>query len=314
MMVKDVKIIEAAYELGAGTRGAQLGPSALSREISQIQSGVLLSAQKETLSQPITENPTSKNGTPFAHNIQFIQQSINHVAASVERALFEKRFPLVFSGDHSNAIGTVTGIADSFPDKKIGVIWVDAHLDLHSPYTTPSGNMHGMAVNALLSDNHLANRKNELNPETTSLWNKIKKSGRLEIHPKIAPENIVFIGTRDYEEEEWELVQHLKIKVFTPDDIRRQGMPRVLDETLKILGHCDLLYTSFDVDSLDPAISTGTGTPAPDGLSYQDAEQVFKSLINHPKTTVFEITEINPLLDNDHSMPRTIAQLLASAW
>jgi arginase len=174
--------------------------------------------------------------------------------------------------------------------------------------------MHGMAVNALLSDNHLANRKNELNPETTSLWNKIKKSGRLEIHPKIAPENIVFIGTRDYEEEEWELVQHSKIKVFTPDDIRRQGMPRVLDETLKILGHCDLLYTSFDVDSLDPAISTGTGTPAPDGLSYQDAEQVFKSLINHPKTTVFEITEINPLLDNDHSMPRTIAQLLASAW
>jgi arginase len=313
-MVKEVKIIEAAYEMGAGTRGAQLGPSALSREISQIQPGVLLSAQKETLSQPMAEIPISKNGTPFAHNIHFIHQSINHVAASVERALLEKTFPLVFSGDHSNAIGTVTGIADSFPGKKIGVIWVDAHLDLHSPYTTPSGNMHGMAVNALLSDNHLANRKNELNPETTSLWNKIKKSGRLEIHPKILPENIVFIGTRDYEEEEWELVQHLNIKVFTPDDIRRKGMQRTLDETLAILGHCDLLYTSFDVDSLDPAISTGTGTPAPDGLSYQDAELVFKCLINHPKTSVFEITEINPLLDNDHSMPRTIAQLLASAW
>lgn len=314
MMVKSIKIIEAAYELGAGTKGAHLGPSALFSEISSIKPNVLHLAQKETLAQLMEQKSVSKNGTPFAHHIHSIQQSINEVAASVEKALHEKTFPLVFSGDHSNAIGTVTGIADSFPDKKIGVIWVDAHLDLHSPYTTPSGNMHGMAVNALISDNHPANRKNELNPETTSLWNKIKKSGRLEIHPKIQPENIIFIGTRDYEEEEWALAQHLKIKIFTPDDIRIKGMQNILNETLSILDHCDLLYTSFDVDSLDPAISTGTGTPSPDGLNYEDAELVFQYLINHPKTTVFEITEINPLLDTDQSMPRTIAQLLASAW
>jgi arginase len=91
-------------------------------------------------------------------------------------------------------------------------------------------------------------------------------------------------------------------------------MQSILDETLSYLGQCDYLYTSFDVDSLDPGISTGTGTPAPDGLTYQDAALIFKTLVKHPKTTVFEISEINPLLDNDHSMPKTIAQLLASAW
>lgn len=313
-MGKTVKIIEAAFEFGAGTRGSHLGPSALYQEISQTNPGILQIAQREMLPQSTADGLTHGSNTPFAHHIHAIHKAVNHIAASVEKALQEKALPLVFSGDHSNAIGTVTGIADAYPGKKIGIIWVDAHLDLHSPYTTPSGNMHGMAVNALLSENHHGNHKNELNPETITLWNKIKKSGRLEIHPKISPENIVFIGTRDFEEEEWDLVQHLKIRVYTPDDIRKKGMSNILAETHSYLDHCDLLYTSFDVDSLDPTISSGTGTPAPDGLSYQDAELIFKSLVNHPKTTVFEISEINPLLDNDHSMPRTIAQLLASAW
>ena len=312
-MTKKIKFIEAAFELGAGTQGAKLGPAALYEEISKTAPGIISNADKETLMQDMLL-PVSTNNTPFAFHIQAIHQSVNLLAESVEKALHEDYFPIVFSGDHSNAIGTVTGIVDAFSDKKVGVIWVDAHLDLHSPYTTPSGNMHGMAVKALLPEKISGFRKNELNPETITLWNKIVKSGRKEITPKISPENIVFIGTRDYEEEEWALIQQLNIRIYTPDDIRKKGMSCILNETLSYLDQCDLLYTSFDVDSLDPGISTGTGTPSPDGLSYQEAELIFKSLVKHPKTSVFEISEINPILDNDHSMPKTIAQLLASAW
>lgn len=311
-MTKKLKIIEAAFELGAGTPGAILGPAALFEALNNTTPALIADSEKESLFQD-EEVPFINNNTPFAYHIHAIHQSVNRVAASVEKALSEDFFPLVFSGDHSNAIGTVTGIADAFADKKIGVIWVDAHLDLHSPYTTPSGNMHGMAVKALLPDNIGAYRKNELNPETITLWSKIKKSGRNEITPKISHQNIVFIGTRDYEEEEWELVQQHNIKIYTPDDIRKKGMAKILEETLDYLQNCDLLYTSFDVDCLDPTISAGTGTPAPDGLSYSDAEAVFKTLLPHPNSVVFEITEINPLLDNDHSMPKTVAQLLASA-
>ncbi|NBP06368.1 MAG: arginase [Bacteroidetes bacterium] len=311
-MTPKIKFIEAAFELGAGTPGAKLGPGALCKEILNISPKIMEGAEKETLIQDNLIS-VSSNNTPFAFNIHSIYQSVNLLAESVEKALLDGYFPIVISGDHSNAIGTVTGIADARPDKNIGVIWVDAHLDLHSPYTTPSGNMHGMAVKALLPDNLSAYRKNELNPETTTFWSKIKKSGHRGITPKILPQNIVFIGTRDFEEEEWSLIEGHNIRICTPDDIRKRGMKQILDEALEYLKNCDLLYTSFDVDSLDPTISMGTGTPSPDGLSYSDAELVFKTLLPHPKTAVFEISEINPLLDTDNSMPKTIAQLLAAA-
>jgi len=311
-MTKKIKFIEAAFEMGAATPGAKLGPGALSEAILNASPALLNGAEKETLPQdnPIT---ITFNNTPFAFHIHAIYRSVNLLAASVEKALSENYFPVVFSGDHSNAIGTVTGITDACPDKKIGVFWVDAHLDLHSPYTTPSGNMHGMAVKALLPDNISNYQKNELNPETITFWSKIKKSGRRELTPKILPQHIVFIGTRDYEEEEWALVKTLNIRIYTPDDIRKKGMQQILNESLEYLQDCDMLYTSFDVDSMDPSISAGTGTPSPDGLSYNDAELVFKILLPHPKTVAFEISEINPLLDNDHSMPKAVAQLLASA-
>ncbi|MFN4914837.1 MAG: arginase [Sphingomonadales bacterium] len=309
---KRIKFIEAAFELGAGTQGSKLGPAALYEAVCNTTPDLVKETERETLTQESLGSIISNN-TPFAFHIHAIHQTVNLVAESVEKTLASNHYPIVFSGDHSNAIGTVTGIAEAYPGKNIGVIWVDAHLDLHSPYTTPSGNMHGMAVKALLPDNISSYRKNELNPETIKFWSKIKKSGRQEITPKISPQNIVFIGTRDYEEEEWALVQQHNIKIYTPDDIRKKGMAKIMAETLEYLQNCDLLYTSFDVDCLDPTISTGTGTPAPDGLSYSDAEVVFKTLLPHPKSVVFEITEINPLLDNDHSMPKTVAQLLASA-
>jgi arginase len=307
-----IKFIEAAFDLGAGAQGAKLGPAALYEEICRISPAVISDTEKESLVQDQTTS-LSSNNTPFAFHIHEIHRSVNRIASTVEKALADQYFPVILSGDHSNAIGTVTGIADAHSDKNFGVIWVDAHLDLHSPYTTPSGNMHGMAVNALLPDNIGSYRKNELNPDTITLWSKIKKSGRKEITPKIAPQHIVFIGTRDYEEEEWALVQHLNIRIYNPDDIRKKGMSQILSESLEYLQKCDILYTSFDVDSLDPTISSGTGTPSPDGLSYSDAEIVFKTLLKHPKTAVFEISEINPLLDNDHSMSKTIAQLFVSA-
>jgi len=309
-MSKEIKIIEAASENGAGKRGASLGPKAVLLEAREQNSSIFNHRLWEEVPNG-NQNISPKYNTPHARNIENLVLSLEEVAKKVEITLRDDYFPLVISGDHSNAIGTVSGIKNYFTDEKIGVIWVDAHLDLHSPYTTPSGNMHGMSLNALLDKDNLEFKRNQPAQLTEDLWEKIKRLGSHGICPKLQPDHIVFIGTRDFEKEEIALVEKYSMKVFDPDHVRDMGIELVIEETLKHLEHCDYLYVSFDVDSQDTTISEGTGTPVDGGLLYPEAETVFKTLFHHPKVVCFEISEINPLLDTENRMAKSVLKLLS---
>lgn len=308
-MPKEVKIIEAASENGAGKRGASLGPAAIFLEAREKQLDIF-DSRGWIISQDYNDEFYPEHHTPYARNIQSIVKAFSHSCQIVEDVLRDDYFPLIFSGDHSNAIGTISGTRNYFNTDRLGVIWVDAHLDLHSPYTTPSGNMHGMALNPLLNKDNLENRRNKPAQMTEDLWNELKKLGSHGICPKISPEDVVFIGIRDYEKEEWSLIEKYGMKVITPEEVRKSGIDHCLQQALQHLNPCDNIYTSFDVDSMDTSISRGTGTPVDGGLSFSDAREIFRTLFHHEKVCAFEITEVNPLLDNQNMMARTVVELL----
>ena len=301
-----IQVVVSNFEIGAGKRGAEKGPLSLLESLKQLEiefdSPILLNA---------ADYSESESQTPFCKHIFEIEKASSLLNAEIENQLSQNKFPLILSGDHSNAIGGISGVKNAYPDKRIGVIWVDAHADLHSPYTTPSGNMHGMPLAALLNADNLKFQKNQISIEETQAWDRLKKIGSNSIAPKIKPEDIVFIGIRDAEKEEWGLIEEHGIKTFEPHDIKTHGIFFAINNALKHLEACDLIYVSFDVDSLDPSVSVGTGTTAPDGLSFTEAEAVFKTFLNHPKLVAFEITEINPSLDQEgNPMANVVAALL----
>ncbi|MBL7812527.1 MAG: arginase [Bacteroidetes bacterium] len=309
-MAREIKILEAASENGAGKRGASLGPRAVFLQAREDKCDIFKDRIWETIPNLVL-NLQPEFNTPYAKNIENLLPALAEVANHVEATLQDDYFPLILSGDHSNAIGSVSGIRNFFHDEKVGVIWIDAHYDLHSPFTTPSGNIHGMALNALLDKDNLENKINQPAQLTEDYWEKLKKLGNRGICPKIMPDDIVFIGVRDFEKQEAALVEKYGIKTFHPQDIRNLGIAQVLADALEHLSACDHLYISFDVDSQDTSVSMGTGTPVPDGLLPPEAEMVFTTLFHHPKVVAFEITEINPLLDTQNRMAKSVVKLLS---
>lgn len=307
-----LNVIEAQSDQGAGIRGAAEGPQAVFDEARKRNFFRFLTVPFITIPQS-TEPGEKGMSTPFAKNIAAITDSLNELSGAVESVLKAKNFPLVFSGDHSNAIGTLSGMREAFPDSRIGVIWVDAHLDLHSPFTTPSGNIHGMALNASLGLDNLENQKNEPSDITVSFWEKLKHCGPSEISPKIDARDVVLISIRDYEQEEIDLAAKHNMKIFNPDMINNLGIENVIEGSLNYLDRCDVLYVSYDVDSQDTSVSTGTGTPVPDGLLPEQSLQIFKRLLKHPKVKCFEITEINPSLDSFNKMARSVVDYLEAS-
>jgi arginase len=297
MQINKLQIIEVKSELGAGKRGASLGPDALKLADAVNEASFYL--RKAILKVADYNDELLKaSETPFAKYIRFIKVVNEQICAAVEQTLKDDKFPFIVSGDHSNAAGTIAGLKNYYHDKKIGVIWIDAHADMHSPFTTPSGNMHGMPIACSLGLDNIDGQINNVNESERQLWEELKKVGTRRITPKINPENIVFIGIRDLEEEEWDLIGENNIRFFSPREIKERGIPEIAGETLEHLAGMDLIYISFDVDSLDSSISFGTGTPSPYGLTEEEARDLIYILTRSPKLTAFEITEINPLLDN----------------
>ena len=189
------------------------------------------------------------------------------------------------------------------------MVWIDAHADLHSPYTTPSGNMHGMPLAIALGEDNLENRKNEPHPETVELWNSLKNYA---VTGKIQPEHLVFVGVRDTETPEDNLMVKLKLKNHKVDEVRRKGAKVIARDILKQLDSCDLIYVSFDVDSMDPAeVSFGTGTPVKHGLFPIEALDVMEVLVQSGKLCCLEFVEINHCLDNkQNKMAETALSVL----
>jgi len=224
--------------------------------------------------------------------------------------LKSKNFPLVLSGDHSSALGTISGIKASFPNKRLGVVWIDAHADLHSPYTSPSGNVHGMPLAAAMSIDNLEGQVNTVTKETEDYWVGMKNTGI--IGAKISPEDLIYFGVRDTEDPEEILMKKLQIKNYKVEEVRYRGIQTCLDEAIQKLSDCEMIYISFDVDSMDcDLISKGTGTPVSKGFDQYEVIDLINGFISTNKVVCLEIVEINPLLDhNGNKMAETAFEVL----
>jgi len=230
------------------------------------------------------------------------------VAESVQHVLKTGRFPLILAGDHSSAAGTLVGLQQALPGKRLGVVWIDAHADLHSPYTTPSGNMHGMPLAMACGIDNFECKVNDPKGETTDYWEQIKNVGTPG--PKILPEDIVYISVRDFEKPENYLINKYNINFIETEDVKKAGPIVIAQRTLQMLSHCDLIYISFDVDSMDSRISAGTGTPVPNGLTVDEARALNVALCKDPRVCAWEICEVNPTLDTENRMAENAFEIL----
>jgi arginase len=305
--MKNIKLIEVPSEIGAGTRGASLGVDAIKIAALDFMSNffVHFPSEKIEVENNLLFEPIQ---SPYAKRITGMVTLYERVSKAVSDSIKGSFFPVVLSGDHSTAGGTIAGIKIAKPKSKLGAIWIDAHADLHTPYTTPTGNMHGMCLATAIGEDNQECGVHELDEKTAKLWDKLKNIG--DIFPKILPEDIVFISLRDYEAEEKALIEKYGIKVITTSEVRRNGAESVSRKAIRYLSDCTDIYVSFDVDSLDSSISKGTGTPVSNGLREREVEDLISKFMQNRKICCFEITEVNPTLDKENLMAEIAFNIL----
>ncbi len=220
------------------------------------------------------------------------------LASKIEKSLDTGDFPLVIGGDHSIAIGTIAGIA-SFCRKKnktLGVLWVDAHGDMNTAETSPSGNIHGMPLAVSVGLGAL---------ELTSVGGDFRK---------VDPKNIVMIAIRDLDEGEKSAIKKNGLNIFTMEDIDKHGMAVVITKALRKLRAVDYLHVSFDLDAMDPQVAPGVGTPVKGGLDYREAHLIMETLAESKRMTSLEIVEANPILDNRNQSAEFAVELVQSGF
>ena len=288
-------------ELGAGTRGSSLAFPAMLTASLKSKSDLF---DKYPVEEIENENQYLFNypKNSFAKHIDGIIKIYDKLSNKIKSIYANNNFPIVISGDHSSAGGTIAGIKASHPNKKLGVVWIDAHADLHSPLTTPSGNMHGMPLAISLNDNNSQSKINLVEDSVFKKWDTLTGKEK-----KILPENLIFFGVRDTEKQEDEMINRLNLRNYSVEEIRSKGIQKCVLESLKLLKECELIYISFDVDSLDSSISKGTGTPVPNGFSISEIKNLLKYFFMSKKICCFEITEVNPTLDNKGNKMAEIA-------
>ncbi|TDE41936.1 arginase [Flavobacterium rhamnosiphilum] len=308
-MGKAIKLIKNRSDIGAGTRGSDLGIDAIEIAAINRDSDYFNQFEFEDV-ETHNESIYDKNRNAFAKRIEHVVEQCTRVCNAVKNNLEDHFFPIVLSGDHSSALGTISGIKAAYPEQTLGVIWIDAHADLHSPYTSPSGNIHGMPLAAALADDNLSCQINEVTPETQQHWESMKNIGYKGA--KVLAENLIYFGVRDTEEAEDKQIEKLQIKNYKVDEVRFRGLQTCVAEALSKLTHCEVLYISFDVDSMDcDMISYGTGTPVPKGFDQYEIIAIINQIIQTKKVVCIEFVEVNPLLDTKgNKMAETAFEVL----
>ena len=305
----EIKIIKNRSDIGAGTRGSDMGIDAI--EIAAInQNNDFFHRYSFVDVKTHNESIYHKNTNNFAKRIEHVKEQCQRVSDAVKETISSGNFPIVLSGDHSSALGTISGIKAANPEKTIGVIWIDAHADLHAPYTSPSGNIHGMPLAAAMNMDNLGAKINEPGENTAKQWDELKNIGIPG--PKIIPAHLVYFGLRDFESAEKQIIDQNEILFFEVEETRAKGLEFCIQKALKQLNSCDQIYISFDVDSLDcDRVSYGTGTPVPIGFSSGEIKELLALFITTKKVCCVEFTEVNPLLDNKgNKMAETAFEIL----
>ena len=308
-----IKIIKNRSDIGAGTRGSDMGIDAIEIAAINVKNDFF---NVHPYADVKTHNETiyNKNKNTFAKRINFVCEQCHRLRDEVKKELKKGFFPLILSGDHSSALGSLSGIQMAYPDKEIGVIWLDAHADIHTPYSTPSGNVHGMPIAAALSIDNREFSKNKISESTEKNWLRMKNMGNKL--PLIKPENLIYFGVRDTEKEEDQIIQSKKIKNFSVNEVRDLGLKLCIDQTIQQLISTDLIYISFDVDALDcDLFSRGTGTPVSKGFVTKEIISIIKGVKDTGKLVALEICEINPLLDNKgNQMAESSFEIISSVF
>lgn len=295
VMKRDITLLINKSEITAGTRGASLGPEAIMTAARKTKD-TLFSKYPKTYIKERNELLDLEVKFPFAKRIEGLVDVFENVSNAVASTLSDNVFPFVLAGDHGSAGGTIAGIKKAFPNKRLGVVWIDAHGDCHTPFTTPSGNMHGMPLATALSEDNKESGSNNVHPDAVKMWDTLKNTGVSGV--KVLPEDIAFIAVRDTETPEDELMERLNIRNYTVEEVRSNGAEKIMETIYKQLDACDLIYVSFDVDSMDPLYTShGTGTPVDNGLLPEEAEYFLTSLAAFSKVKCIEFVEVNPCLD-----------------
>lgn len=287
-----VQLINVPSEIGAGTRGASLGFEAI--KTASLHTDPTFFKRHKPKKVETTNNLLFEHvDNPYGKRIKGVVKMYRRLAARVAETMDDMDFPLVISGDHSNAGGTIAGISNAHPDKRLGVVWIDAHSDLHSPYTSPSGNVHGMPLATAIHEDNMESAINEVRGTALNSWNQMKGGRR-----RVRPEDVVFIALRSSEEPEVHLINKYNMAVHRTEDVREKGVEAIFREAMERLKGCDIIYVTFDVDSMDPGVSVGTGTPVPGGITEEEAIGFLTRFAAEDKVACMEFTEVNPLLDD----------------
>ena len=290
---RPVAIIGASLDLGAGRRGVDMGPSAIR------YAG--LEERIAGLGRRCVDWGNVEGAVPEAtavgdERVRFlsaIKHACERIAQLVERAVRDGLFPVVLGGDHSVALGTLGGLARVYGPG--GVLWIDAHGDVNRPETSPSGNVHGMPLAASLG---VAG-----DDFASPAWPL----------PSVVPESVAFVGIRQLDRGEVELLRELDAHVYTMSDVDKLGVERVIRQSLAQVAGSGFVHVSLDMDALDPEIAPGVGTPVRGGLSYREAHLALELIAESGLAAALEVVEVNPVLDRENETAKLAVELVASA-
>lgn len=294
----NIHVLGVPMDLGAGRRGVDMGPSAIriagvSEKLQSLGHSVV---EEGDISTKIPEQQKVKN--PKLKYLSEIVRACTLLSTKTQKILESGGFPLVIGGDHSIAIGTIAGVSNfcKQKNKKFGVIWVDAHGDMNTDITSPSGNIHGMPLAASLGMGAL---------ELTSIGGD---------YQKLDPKNLVMVAIRDLDNGEKAAIRKNNITIFTMEDIDKHGMAIIINKALRKLKDVDFIHVSFDLDAMDPAVCPGVGTPVKGGLNYREAHLIMETLSEHDRMNSLEVVEANPILDNRNQSAEFAVDLMQSGF
>jgi len=295
----ELTLLGVPMDLGAGRRGVDMGPSALrlarlGDTLRSLGHGV---RDLGNLAVPVAESVV--DGPREARFLVAIAAVCRDLAAALE-ALPPQVVPAVLGGDHALALGSVAGARRRAAGERIGVLWIDAHADVNTPATSPSGNVHGMPLAHLLGHG---------DPRLLEAI-----GGGAERGAVLRPEDLVLIGLRSVDPGERDFIRRQGLRAFTMSDIDRSGIARVTESALEALAHVDRLHVSFDADVLDPAIAPGVGTPIAGGLAYREAHLLMELLHESGRVRSVDLVEVNPILDHGNRTAQTLVELAASLF
>src|SRR5215831_17628458 len=300
---KKIRILGVPLDLGQTRRGVDMGPSAVRVAGLEARLEALGHVVEDGGNIAVAIPEQKKEGDPQAKYLKEITTTCTKHAETVYKTLEAGKVPLVLGGDHSVAAGTVAGVAQFYreqrrvQEQKIGLIWIDAHADINTPETSPSGNVHGMPLAAIMG----------LGPaDLADIYG---------FSPKVHAENCVLIGVRDVDAREKENIKETGIEVYTMRDIDERGMRTVIEEALRVAGRGTAGYhVSLDMDWIDPEDAPGVGTPVRGGASYREAHLAMEIIADHGRMTSFEIVEVNPVIDEHNRTADLAVELALSAF